>query len=371
MKLTVGKKLGFGFSAILALMVLGGVLNYERASTIREESEAAMNVRFPLIRLCTEMQRDLNQTQSKARQVILSAGQADHREAAKRIYDASWGDIQKDLAAMEEMAPHFTLQANRDRVAELKRQLPVLHEVEEVILARSNNGDRDAIVRAGSEFAEKVTPAADGIRKPLGDMADSAAMLLQKAEDELRSATRSMKVTILLTTLAALALGVFVAVFMSHRISTTTQLVLAHAEAIAAGDLTRNDLEVRDQDELGDLTHAINKVNDSLKKMIVDIAESAQHLASASEELSATSQQISANSDETSTQAGVVSQATQQVSQNLNGLSSGAGEMTTTIQSIASNAHEAPGAPPSAGQPAQAATATTSNSANLPSRSAK
>ena len=106
---------------------------------------------------------------------------------------------------------------------------------------------------------------------------------------------------------------------------------LARELAIASGDLRNENLQTSSNDKLGDLTLAINRVNDSLKTMIAAIAENSHHVASASEELSATSQQISANSEETSAQVRVVSQSTQQVSQNLQSVSTGAEEMSSTI----------------------------------------
>ena len=132
------------------------------------------------------------------------------------------------------------------------------------------------------------------------------------------------------------------------------------AEAIAAGDLTRDDLKVQSQDELGDLTTAINKMSGSLKRMIMAITENSLHVATASEELSSTSQQITANSEETSAQAKVVSNATVQVSQNLQTVATGAEEMGASIKEIAKNATEAAKVATSAVRVAETATATVS-----------
>ena len=96
---------------------------------------------------------------------------------------------------------------------------------------------------------------------------------------------------------------------MSRAIGGVTQSVLVQAEAIAAGDLARDDLEVRSRDELGDLTRAINQMKMSLHSVIQSIRATAEQVAAASEELSATSQQITANSEETTAQAKVVSEA--------------------------------------------------------------
>jgi methyl-accepting chemotaxis protein len=182
------------------------------------------------------------------------------------------------------------------------------------------------------------------LNKPLGEMADSFETVLQQSREDFNVGARSMKRTLVVTSFAALAIGICVAVFMGRGISRATratQAVLVQAEAIAAGDLTRDDLRVRSQDELGDLTSAINKMSGNLKRMILAISENAVQVASASDKLNATSQQITANSEETSAQADVVSKAAQTVSQNLQTVATGAEEMGASIKEIAKNATEA------------------------------
>ena len=74
MKLTLARKLGLGFGVVLFLMALSGVLTYFKASSIKETQERAMSVRVPTIGALKNLQRDLNQTQSKGRQAILAGG---------------------------------------------------------------------------------------------------------------------------------------------------------------------------------------------------------------------------------------------------------------------------------------------------------
>ncbi len=201
--------------------------------------------------------------------------------------------------------------------------------------------ERDAVIQAGNEFADQATPATEAIKKSLGSMSESFDMLLTKTKEDMHADNRSLNLTMAATTFAALGIGIFVAVFMSRGTAGAIQSILVQAEAIAAGDLTRDDLNVHSQDELGDLTTAINKMSGSLKRMIVAITENAVHVASASEELNTTSQQITANSEETSAQADVVSKAAQQVSQNLQTVAAGAEQMGVSIKDIAKNASEA------------------------------
>jgi methyl-accepting chemotaxis protein len=358
MKLTLGKKLGLGFAVILALMVVSAALTYSKARAIKETEEIITGVGLPTIGACKDLQRDLNQTQSKGRQAILAGGDTGRWAAAKKSFDSAWDDIAKDVATLDELSSRWSLRANRDRLADNKKQLSVLRQVQEAIMKRAASGQHDAVAKAGTEYADKATVITEAIKKPLGDMADSFAALIEESTQEMNVQTRSMDLTIALTTIAALGLGLLVALFLSRSIAGATQAVLAQAEAIAAGDLTRDDLKIRSRDELGDLTAAINKMSGSLRNMIMAITQNSMQVGSASEELSSTSQQITANSEETSAQAKVVADATEQVSQNLQTVATGAEEMGSTIKEIAKNATEAAKVATGAVRVAENATAT-------------
>ncbi len=341
MRLTLGRKLGLGFGVILTLIVVDTTLTYRQANAIKMNQDRAMEVSVPSLETCRNLQRDLNQTQSKGRQVILAGAETARRETAKRIFDADWGDLEKDVARMDELTPQWTGQQNRDLIVEVKKQLPNLRRVQEEAMGRAARGEHTAMVRAGNEFADQATEITEAIKKPLGEMASSFAASLQKNQESLNSDTHLMNLTMGGTALTAVAIGIFVAVFLSRRISGATRSVLTQAEAIAAGDLTGDEIRIGSEDELGDLANAINKMSVSLKRMILAIAENARHVASASDQVSINSQQITANSEETSAQANVVSQAAQQVSQNLQTVATGAEEMGASIKEIAKNATEA------------------------------
>jgi methyl-accepting chemotaxis protein len=360
MKLTLGKKLGLGFGMVLVLMTVSGVLTYTKASSIKETQDRILDVSVPTISALKDIQRDLNQTQSKGRQAILAGNQSDRRESAMKLFEGTWGDIGKEISRLDDLSPKWSLQANRDSLAELKKQIPLLHETQVEIVRHSASGERDAVTKAGDEYADKATTITEAIKKPLGDLADSFAALLTQNQEAMTSQMRSMFLTLGIATVLALAIGIFVAVFLSRSIAGATQSVLAQAEAIAAGDLTRDDVKVRSQDELGDLTTAINKMSGSLKQMILAITENSIQVAHASEELSSTSQQITANSEETSAQAQVVSDATAKVSQNLQTVATGAEEMGASIKEIAKNATEAAKVATSAVRVAETTTATVS-----------
>jgi methyl-accepting chemotaxis protein len=340
MRLTIGRKLGLGFGAILALMVLTTAISYSKLVGVRRLQQVILETRGPSLQACVKLRSELDETQSEGRQVILAGSETKRREDAIKLYDSAWDAIQKETGTLDGLVLNWQSQRDRDLLNAVKQELPQLHEQQESILRYTSHGDRDAVVRTGDEFTDKGAVITESVRKRLGELVDSHASLLDQNRNELSEATSALKGTLALTTLIEIAAGIVIALVLGRRISASTQLVLAQAEAIAGGDLTREDLRVDSSDELGELTTAINGVNNSLKRMIIAIAESAHNVACASDELSATSQQITANSEETSSQAQIVSRASDEVNQNLQTVAAGSEEMSASIKEIAKNAHE-------------------------------
>jgi len=359
MKLTLGKKLGLGFGALLGLMVFSAATTYLKSTDIRESQDTTVAQRFPAIENARELQRDLNYTQVKGRQAILAGTDPARWKEAKQAFDGAWNAVGKDVTHLEKLSGQWP-GADRDRLDAIQQHLPELRKTEQASINHAASGERDAVIRAGNENADLVTPENIAVKKSLDELTDSLVTLLDNNKADLHAKNRSLNLTIAVTTLVALGIGIFVAIFLSRGISGATQAVLVQAEAIAEGDLTRDDLTVRSQDELGDLTTAINKMSSNLKRMILSITENALQVSSASEELNMTSQQITANSEETSAQADVVSKAAQAVSQNLQTVATGAEEMGASIKEIAKNATEAAKVATSAVRVAETTTAAVS-----------
>lgn len=339
MKLTIGKKLGLGFAIVLSLMIISSGLAYLKLRNIRTTEAETLDIHVPSRRMDLQLQRDVNRAQSKGHEVIL-LGTQPAMEDARRQFNSNWEDADKEVAAMDELAPEWTLQENRDQWAKVKELLPKLREAQETGMKLAGGGTVEAVIKAGNEFKDKATAIKDPLDATLDEMGDSFKTLAQENEDKLAAANSSATYTILIAALMSIAIGFSVATFLGRQFSRATSSVLRQAEAIAAGDLTGEELKIVSNDELGDLTSAINKMQTNLKHMIVSVAENAQQVANASEEFSAVSQQITSNSEETTAQANVVSSATEQVNRNLQTVATGAEEMSATIQDIAKNATE-------------------------------
>ncbi len=340
MKLTLGKKLGLGFGSVLALMLLSAIFTYVKAAAMKETQDRALSVRAPTLAACKGLERDMNQTQNKGRQTALAGTDPERWQTAKASFDVAWGQIAQDLEKLDSLSPRWTVQENRDRLAEVKRQLVDLRQVQEQVMKEATGPGANEVVNAGNEFTDTVTPINEGAKKSLDAMAESFTKLLQDATEELDAQTSSLSLTLLITTVAAVVIGAFVAIVLSRSVAGATQAALVQAEAIAAGDLTGADLIVRSQDELGDLTIALNKMKNNVSQIIQSIAATAEHVASASEELSSSASLQAQGAETQSNQTTQAATAMQEMSSTVMQVSENSGKAAEASRQAADTARQ-------------------------------
>jgi len=264
MRFTLGRKLGIGFAVILGFMVVSAGVGYKKVQDLELIKNAIIGRRVPSLDAARQLQRDLNQTASKTRQAILAGTQPSRQATAKKLLEDAWAQVDKDLAQLDHLAPEWTQQVNRDRLAEIHRLLPQYRQILDGTVEHASSGQRDAIVKAGDEISDKAIVINDAMKKSLGDICAYYEDRLQQDAKDFGTQFHLLDWTLILSSLAAVIVGTLVAVFMTRQITTATNSAVHFASAIANNDLAQNDLAVRSEDEIGDLTRALNKMKASL-----------------------------------------------------------------------------------------------------------
>jgi methyl-accepting chemotaxis protein len=263
-------------------------------------------------------------------------------------------DDQDQQRGLEELKGHNQLLQNRmattvDLVSDSATRAMVDAEKQMV----------DKYVQAGEQLAETI------VHKPAEAPTQMVAYLqlykdlqvkIEETNDQLtktakaaelkakKTASSAMRVVeiICAMSLFLLLLGGFILVRdITDSLARLLQMIQDISEG--EGDITRR-LDVANEfsnDELGQVSIFFNRFMDKLQDILRGIVGHTYKLNLASQQLLEASKQITSNSEETASQSKSVSNAAQQVTENLNSLSRGAGELTTTIQKIAGNTQQA------------------------------
>src|SRR5579864_954698 len=160
MKFTIGNKLGLGFATVLGLMIISSGLVYLKARDIRDV-DARVEFHSSTQKVLFELQRDLNQTQSKGRQAVLAGSEQARRDVARKAFNSSWDDIKNDVALLDGLAPKWPAQENRDRWGRAKEVLPKLREAQEASMDLAIGTSAETVVKGGNDFADRATSVND------------------------------------------------------------------------------------------------------------------------------------------------------------------------------------------------------------------
>lgn len=164
------------------------------------------------------------------------------------------------------------------------------------LIAAIDAGDQESIDRLALRLMPDVT--ASIIESGETMQQESEAAMLEKQEqlkDRGEGAvmySAIMAVVILILTLAA-------GYFLQRMVTVPLRLLAKEVDVVAAGDLTREDLQALTRDEIGQLMVGFNGMKTNLRDLIDEVSRNAQEITAQSEELYASTEEMSSQTEET------------------------------------------------------------------------
>jgi methyl-accepting chemotaxis protein len=167
---------------------------------------------------------------------------------------------------------------------------------------------------ARSVRVERLNPAAARVQEAIDHLqASIAATTADSTSLAKQEAQRASNLGIIVL-LVSVSLGITAAVLLSRSISTAVRRVSNRAEAIAANDLTGEDLPVTSNDELGQLARSVNSMTASLRGIVAELSNAASEVSAASTQIAASSEEISAGLQQQENQVTQIGSAVEEMS---------------------------------------------------------
>ncbi|MGE5704214.1 MAG: methyl-accepting chemotaxis protein [Clostridia bacterium] len=120
--------------------------------------------------------------------------------------------------------------------------------------------------------------------------------LNQKAANQLRldsqGSFESTRTTMILAVLIVAVLAVGIGLAVGRAITKPLSLLSQEAEAIAAGDLTVEAVQVKSKDELGQLAASFNRMSGNLRQIVGEVRGASDSLSAMSQEMAASAEQV-------------------------------------------------------------------------------
>ena len=257
MQWNVGTKIGAGFGLVLVIFVIVGAVSYRSTTQLIEASEWRQHTYEVLGRLA-EMESLALDMQNGVRGYVITG-----EERYLEPYQAALGSTDKVIREIRKLTDDNPRQQRRLDALEplVKTRLDLARETV------------DATRTKGPEAGVQLVKTGKGraftneIRGVIEQMNSEEQSLLQQRSEAAQSDADNAKRTIVLGTLAALALGMLAGFTLTRAIARPLQDLTAVAERITLGDLSVKVSASTASDEVGVLARTFERMTQSLRAM--------------------------------------------------------------------------------------------------------
>ncbi len=164
------------------------------------------------------------------------------------------------------------------------------------------------------------------------------ALITTLEEAEAFAAVDNLLNTTLWASGIILVIVIIAAYLFSQSLINPLLKAVGFADKIADGELSVENIEVKQKDERGVLARALNEMKAELKKTITGVTEVSQDLTSQSQELSATSEEMSASAQEISTAIEEVASGSEEQTAQIDETESSIKGLSKQIQNVSERA---------------------------------
>ncbi|HZW25606.1 MAG TPA: MCP four helix bundle domain-containing protein, partial [Gallionella sp.] len=300
----IGTRLGMGFGLVLILLGIVAFIGITRMAGLSESIDKVVGDRWPKTVMANDIIDLVNEQARVIRNIVILEDQGEIGKERERIDDA-----RKKIADLVEK-----LDASI-KSEDGKKHMQSLKEARAQYLVDSDKVIALALEQNKAEAAKMIFGALRNSQRSyftaVNDLVKFQGKQMDEAGADAAAAYEAARNLMLILAVAAVALGVGIAFWITFSITRPLNDAVNVANALAAGDLTAR-IDVTSKDETGQLLQAMQNMVGKLSGIIGEVRGAADALSSASEEVSATAQSMS---QATSEQAASVEETSASVEQ--------------------------------------------------------
>ena len=286
----IGTRLGVVFGAILLCVIAVGGFGLNWLGRLNSNMSATMQKRYNTVEL-TRQTIENSITNARITFQLFETTDSDQEKKLNQQNDAisqeisgQVAEIEKSLSSSQERDLFEIVNQDRDayKIARQKAKKLLLDKKRDQALAT---------------LSEDVIPALDKYRASWQKFIDLQTASMEQSMKESQEAYAMGRRIAFVLLVVILILATFTAISVTKSITIPIQQAVAHAERIAAGDLTKEIL-VTNHSETGQLQRAMQEMSSRLSGIIRDVREGSAAVASAAQQVSASAQNLSQGTSE-------------------------------------------------------------------------
>lgn len=332
-----------GFGIILIMMLITTICAYYNFSHMENIQNRIINNVVPIDKINKEINNELINEESGIRGYIASNGDKKYLET----YNSSRKNIDNEIKEIQK----YCNQYENLRVIMENEEIPNIEVINEhfdsqielvktgkIEIARDRLGDGKGYMDACKHIQNKLNSEINEITNNALDNSKLASI----------QSKLIMGIIFLISFISATA----IAVFFSHMMKTQLTSSIIALEKIANGNLSAEPLKVDSKDEFGQLGHAINSMQNSVKDIVTSIISETENvnkslavfnkdiknLTLELESISATVEQLSAGMEETAASTEEINSSSHEIESAVGTIANKAQEGAETAEEVSKKA---------------------------------
>lgn len=322
MRWTVGAKIGAGFGTALLILVGIGGIAYRSTNQLMETADWVTHTHRVMESLDGILQAMIDAETGQRGYII--TGDDRYLEP----YRSGVAHATQYVANVRTLTSDNPVQQRRLENLEpmIANRVRTLQEGIDIRTNKNFESTRDWI------SAGKGKNEMDELRKAVMTMRDNETALLKERSAEAQAAADNTNRSIIGGTIGAFILLLASGAFITRNISIRLREMTSAAKRIAEGDLSEVRMNLRSQDEVGQLASTLENMRSSLRDMASQVRQATDNVNStAAEILASTQQQATATKEQAATIQEVTS-TMEEINQSGNQIGDRAREVTVTVE---------------------------------------
>jgi len=330
MKLTIGKKMFFGFLSVLVILAATVVISYSQITSVDHAYDNLIEDKAQKLIMIEKLEAIARTEQVGLRGYILIGD------------DTALKDFNQSHEKYTEMNEQLEKIINQ---SEAKLLIKDLKQIENEYY---QFGKKEILLVQEGKTEEAIKLIADQGREILkefnnkiGELTAFQEELLDTGNRETSAKVAEVKNWVLVLGVLAILLGLFIALFIGRIISKPVAEMAITAQRIASGDLTVNEIKVKNRDEIGELASSFNQMTHNLRTLIQQVRLNVEQVAASAEELTASAEQNNHATEQIAETMQMVAAGVDKQVQIVEETSETINELAIGVQQIAKNAQKA------------------------------
>ncbi len=323
-KLNIAQKLLTGFGVILFAIILNGVWTYVTLSNSKKLNKTLTEVYSPTSGSLNNLSQLITQSKMLIKNWVFidnQSGTPDKVQLAE-LQDKAYPELKGKIAGFYDDWKETDHEADVDKLENLFNKIDSLFDMQKYIMGNLNSFEayEDAMilfevepqVQEGGEVVTLSDEIINDVEKIANDFSSQSDLGLITMNESFTS----FSWIIIIMSILIVAFSSLIGYMLYNSIVKPLSLGVKFAQAMGSGDLEAQ-VNINQEDEIGDMAKALSKMAKNLKKIVVSIKRNANELVSSGHQLKSSSLQLSKGSAEQAASAEEVSTSIEEMVANI------------------------------------------------------